>query len=279
MKNILVPVDFSECSMNAAQVALTLASKSGASLVYLHLHTTRSQKRHVPPAGMAGDSEEEKKTIGRIRAQLDQLIKKAEGAGVKAKHVLALTSAEDWIENYIVPFRIDLVVMGTHSSKRLLGKLGSTTLKFIRKTDVPVLVVKRRIVKFGLKQIVFASDFHTDWIKPFRTVLDLVDAWKANLHLLYVCTPYHFVSSREVTANIWRFLHQFRGVTCTTHVYNALDEAVGIQEFSADHNIDLVALTTHGRTGAAHLIHHSIAEGTVRQVDVPVLLINIKKLL
>lgn len=279
MKTILVPVDFSACSMSAAHLALTLASKSGAGLIYLHLHPQKSQKRHVPPAGIEKESQEEKKAVGRIRAQLELLIKKAESAGVKAKQVLALTSDDDWIENYIAPYRVDLVVMGTHSSKKVSGKLGSTTLKFIRKAAVPVLVVKKRIMNFAPRQIVFASDFRTDWIKPFRAALDLVDTWKASLHLLYVCTPYHFVSTRVVKANIRRFLHQFRGIKCTTHVYNALDEESGIQEFVEDNNFDLIALTTHGRTGASHLFHHSIAEETIKHTDKPVLVINIKKFL
>jgi len=48
--------------------------------------------------------------------------------------------------------------------------------------------------------------------------------------------------------------------------------ASAILEYARDHGIDLVALATHGRSGAARILLGSIADKTVRGATMPILL-------
>ena len=47
--------------------------------------------------------------------------------------------------------------------------------------------------------------------------------------------------------------------------------ATGVAEFAAEHGVDLIALSTHGRTGFRHLALGSVAEAILRHSKVPVL--------
>ena len=48
--------------------------------------------------------------------------------------------------------------------------------------------------------------------------------------------------------------------------------AVSILDYARDHTVDLIALETHGRSGAARLVLGSVADKIVRGAGVPVLL-------
>lgn len=52
------------------------------------------------------------------------------------------------------------------------------------------------------------------------------------------------------------------------------DPAQEIVEFVAEEDVDLVAMTTHGRTGLGRLIFGSVAERVLRQVSIPVMLLR-----
>lgn len=48
----------------------------------------------------------------------------------------------------------------------------------------------------------------------------------------------------------------------------------GIVDYAADHNIDLLVIATHGRTGLSHVLLGSVAERIVRESPCPVLTIR-----
>lgn len=275
MKRILVPVDFSEYSFAAANTAVTLAAKAGAEIYFLHIHPVSETRRVMWSEPSA--KEEEVKHVGEVRASLTALVRKAEQKGVKARIELALGDTQTWIENYLKPFDIDLVVMGSRgTSKSRKAVFGSITLEFIRHATVPVLIIKKAADEFDVRRILFASDFEKDLVKPFKTVFELASVWNSHVDLLYVCTPYHFVSTRQITASMKRFMHQFKGVVYTPHVYNATTEEGGIDEFAKDHNVDMIVMTTEGRTGILRLLKPSIAEGLIKRESKPLLIVNIK---
>ena len=54
-------------------------------------------------------------------------------------------------------------------------------------------------------------------------------------------------------------------VDATVDVATGTDPAATIAEYAATHDVDLVAMTTHGRTGLRHLAMGSVAEGLLRR--------------
>jgi len=66
---------------------------------------------------------------------------------------------------------------------------------------------------------------------------------------------------------------QFRA---TTDVISGFS-ATAIVEYAQDHDIDLIVMGTHGRTGMAHLVIGSVAERVVRLASCPVLTVRADK--
>jgi nucleotide-binding universal stress UspA family protein len=66
---------------------------------------------------------------------------------------------------------------------------------------------------------------------------------------------------------------EFKATTDVISGFNAM----AIVEYAQDHDIDLIVMGTHGRTGMAHLIIGSVAERVVRLAHCPVLTVRADK--
>ncbi|MCZ7684405.1 MAG: universal stress protein [Sandaracinaceae bacterium] len=68
---------------------------------------------------------------------------------------------------------------------------------------------------------------------------------------------------------------RFAGVAKTkTALIVSTNAAEGICNYAAKENVDLIVLSTHGRTGLAHLLIGSVAEKVVRHAPCPVLTVR-----
>ena len=73
-----------------------------------------------------------------------------------------------------------------------------------------------------------------------------------------------------------KFAAHYPGNNFTTNIFNAFDEESGILKFSALNNIDLIALTTHGKSGFIQMLSPSVTESLANHSSLPVLSVNVK---
>jgi len=277
MKKILVPIDHSACSDAAAGVAITLAHKAQAEIYFLHLYIDYGGHEHVPHGieKLQVDRHRQNPTVGMIKDKLAKLVAKADALSVKTSPLLIYHDGHERIEDYIKPYNIDFVVMGSHGVRGIKETiLGSNTQRFIRRSPVPVLVVKEQPDDFSIRKIVFVSSFEEDSIKSFEPVNALAKLWNAEIYLLYVNTPYHFMETNESIFEMKRFMHQFPHVAYTSFIYNARDEERGLEEFTKQNPVDVIALGTHGNKGIFRLLSHGVAEAIINHQRKPVLIMN-----
>ena len=132
---ILVPVDGSECSNRALEIAATLIRLKRGKLEILHVTP-------VPPAyekGVPIYSE----TASQVAMERDELRALAvpEGVTYEKHHRLGAPAQE--ILEFAVAKSVELIVMGTHGRKGL-GRLlyGSVAEKVVRHAACPVLTYR-----------------------------------------------------------------------------------------------------------------------------------------
>ena len=86
--------------------------------------------------------------------------------------------------------------MGSKGAKGIKETLvGSNTQKVVEKSKTPVLIIKNRHEKFSLRNVVFASDFPEDVLKPFKKLIEFMDLMGDDIDLLYVNSPEDFEES------------------------------------------------------------------------------------
>jgi nucleotide-binding universal stress UspA family protein len=275
MKKILVPTDFSECAEAATRVALAIAKKADAEISFLHLLADDLEIAHVPVHTLSWSSNDDRTDmLMQASNELKELVLSARKAGIKAKHELVHDKGEGRLEDFIIPLSIDLVVMGSNGARGLKEVfLGSNTERLIWHSPVPVLVIKNEVQKFEIKNMVLVSDFKSDLALPIHEIVKIANLWNSQLHLLYVNTPNHFRETNDVLADMKRLMHLFPSLSYCPHIYDAHDEERGIHQFAKANKIDLIVITTHGRTPFMGLTH-SIAECLINHEQTPVMVVN-----
>ena len=152
-RNILVAIDFSACSIHAAQVAVTLARSSGARLVLLHIRESfvcaDPLLRGASPLDMIALScasavpdelDSPPSLDGRLLALQQEL---AEGASVRVEARLGSGSAAAQIIDVAYEEGSDLIVMGGHGRTGLPRWLmGSVAETVVRHARCPVLTLR-----------------------------------------------------------------------------------------------------------------------------------------
>lgn len=171
---------------------------------------------------------------------------------------------------------IDLVVMGSQGTGGLKEVfLGSNNQRVLRTVSAPVLVVKNEMPA-DLKKIVFAATFKEDVHKAFAKILTFAKVYGSDVHLLYVNMPYNFEDSTTSVQRMQEFAAHYPTHQFKQHIFNAFDEESGIIKFSKINGIDLIATTTHGKSGFMQILSASIIERSANHSSLPILSINLK---
>jgi nucleotide-binding universal stress UspA family protein len=155
LERILVPIDFSDCSLDAVEYAVQVARRSGASIRLFHvlepvsygldfalLHVTkREQMREV------------------IGERLSSLAKALAAAQVPTDVELHGGLPSESILNRAKTMPADLIVMGTHGRRGLSHTLsGSVAEAVLRKSSCPVLTVRSPKFSAGHRRVVPSVD-------------------------------------------------------------------------------------------------------------------------
>ncbi len=142
VKNILVPIDFSENSEKITQYAVMVAQKFAAKLTVLFVAQSFFETNsdffvpHVPIAELEQDIFESSKK------KMALFIEESMDASVSQNSVVLLGDVAQEILNYVEEKKIDMIIMGTHGYKGLDKLLfGSVAEKVVKMSPCPVLTI------------------------------------------------------------------------------------------------------------------------------------------
>ena len=271
MKKILVPVDFSECSEYALEVASNLAKEYNAEIIALHMLMTDS-----PAVSTAKEMPEGMYYIKLAEKRFEEFLDKDFLEGITLIDAVYNCKKVEELNAYALDNDVDLIIMGSHGSSGLSEVfVGSNTEKVVRSSDIPVLVVKKGIRNFKIKNAVFACDFTDENLSAFENAMKLFKSLdNAKVKLLFINLPgQNFRSSKEMEARVREFLFKAAALDQLDNVIYYSDYTVedGIFHYSNKMGVDVIALPTHGRRGLAHFFTSSISEGLVNHSKIPVI--------
>jgi len=275
MKKILVPVDFSEKSEFATNLAARINKKIDCEIHLLHL--VELPKNVVDMvAGSKNSIPEKMLYLRKIRDRLLEFIKNHFPEDNSIHYGIRVKNPFEGILEYSKKISADLIIMGAKGISDFDEILiGSNTEKVVRTSEVPVLVVKKSAEKFKLKSIVFASNFKEENKKMFANFLSFAKEFKSNIKLLKINTPSKFESSANTKQQIEDFLQEFNLPKHSIHVYNDTSVQNGILNFSKEVKADLIAISTHGRSGLSQFFNGSISKSITKNVLRPIITFKI----
>ena len=276
MKRILVPVDFSKEAECAAKVAADIARRTGSEIYLVHM--LELPVTTVDPAEMSSISSEPQ-IIYFMKLARDKFDKFKSLPFLKGLRVIETVQFQHAFSGIIEESKknkIDLIVMGSQGASGLQEMfIGSNTEKVVRRSHIPVLVIKKRVEEFKVDNMIFASDFNKESKTTFHRVIEFAKIFDSKIHLLYVNTIHNFNTTKNLTERIEKFIKDFDFSNYTINIYNDISIEKGILSFGRDINADLIALNTHGRSGLSQLFNGSIGQELANHALRPVITFKI----
>jgi nucleotide-binding universal stress UspA family protein len=282
MIKILVPTDFSAQSKMAMKMAVQLAKRADAQIIFLHVVEEATEGSFnvegVVASGMNWDERLFlKKLIEKGKRELAECVDLASDSDVKAKSEIRMGNAYHGIASIISDHKVDLVVMGTrgHSQMEEL-MIGSTVEKVIRHSQCPVLTVHEKTTTENIKEIVYATSLIKGEEKFAKVVQDVQKILDARVHVVWINTPGIFQSDVSVRKALQEFTSRLKFQNFTINIFNDYSVEEGIIHFADYLNAGMIAMSSHGHTGFAHLIAGSIAEDVTHHSKRPVMVSIVK---
>ncbi len=264
IRNILVPYDFSECATDALRIAANIARSSNATINIVHVYET-----------MTDFHKENQKTREELEAKIKQVPKLDFLQGIELKKfMLRQMSISEIFKNEHLA-HADLVVMGSHGAEGMRSVVGSNTQRIVRNAPMPVLVIKNHREDFRVNDLVFASNFSQADIDKFAVFKPFLDVFKPKVHLVKINTPRNFERSEVSSQAIGKFLATHDLEKFTTTIYNDITIEEGILNFAQSVDTDMIAMSTHGRSGFFSVVTGSITEGVVNHGHYPILSVKL----
>jgi nucleotide-binding universal stress UspA family protein len=275
MKKILVPIDFSKPSEYAARMAAKIAKKTGASITLIHLIELPSgtsdigyRSRFSIPESMLYLRKTKEKVLEFKNSFFPE--------DLTVAYFIKLNNPFDGIIKYADKIDADLILMGSKGHSKFEEiMIGSNTEKIVRSSKIPVIAVKRDSKKFSLKNLVFASNFKEENKEVFIKFLNFANAFNSKIHLLRVNTPSQFERTFTTEQKMKNFIKEYNLPKYSLNIYNDISIEKGIINFSRENKADLIALSTHGRSGISHLFSESVAKNLSKKALKPILTVKI----
>ncbi|GAB3670509.1 universal stress protein [Halopiger thermotolerans] len=278
---ILVPVDGSECADVAVDYAADLARRYDAT-VYV---ATVIDVRFVSAAPQYDNLRSE------ANALVDSVANRLEASGVATTSVVRTSKPYQGVLMVAEEYGADLIVMGTHGRTgvdRYL--LGSVTERVLRRSDVPVLTVRNHEeggVSCPYDDVLVPTDGSEGAAAAYEPAIDLASTYDATLHSLSVIETNALgletapkgsdEGPDEAARTALETVETNASEASVTDVVTEITFGSPYEEILAyvrEHDVDLVVMGTHGRSGIPRYLLGSVAEKLVRTAPVPLMTVR-----
>jgi nucleotide-binding universal stress UspA family protein len=282
-RRMLVPLDGSELAERAIPYAKNLAKTKGGEVILFTASGASVEQLDRP-----------------MKAYLELNAKELKSQGIKASIAIAYGNAADEIIKFADKNKIDLIIISTHGHSGIKRwMLGSVALKVLYGTCTPVLLIKSRAHKMAnleLKKILVPLDGSSFSEASMPYVKELAKETGGEIILLRVSEPpvlpadrspaikpsweeYKDVLMAEIQRQAGEYLEGIKANLGKSGIKARSQAILGkaaesILQVAQKEDINLIAMTTHGRTGVSRWVHGSVASRIVEESLQPVMLIR-----
>ncbi|MEY4110695.1 MAG: hypothetical protein RLZZ46_1050 [Bacteroidota bacterium] len=273
MKNILIPTDFSDVSGSALEYGLQLARHFGAKVILLHAY-------HIPmpvteaPVVLISDEDLRRENLSTLNKFRDKLLLQGIGQGLEIECIVESGFAVDEIPAVAAKSHADLIVMGVSGTGMVDEYLvGSSTSGVIRNTKIPVLVVPRGCSYRKLEHIGLAYDYKGVVDRSrLETLKELCRSFHAHLYVFCMEKEGEKISVDKAVSGL-RLENILQDVQHSLHFPKQDDFVEGINQFAADHALEMVSMLPHKHGILERLLNRSITRKMVFHAQVPLLVV------
>ncbi|HWB24065.1 MAG TPA: universal stress protein [Chitinophagaceae bacterium] len=263
MNKVIVPVDFSETSLNAARYAAALCSGyPGVKIMLYHLSESESDAADAPD-------------------KIDELCKQLSAGtdlSVDGKCVLGHGFVEH-LEILVKSEQADLVVMGITPRSELAQKfVSSNALKMAGTGACPVLIVQETAEYKGLNNVMLASDLqNTYYSTPAESIKKFLATFNPSLHIVNVNSDHYIALTEHHEKEKKALMAHFEEFNPEFYFLRFFDVEEGLHLFAEEKSIDLIISIQRDHPLIERLFKPSQTKNMTYKGNVPVLVVHEEK--
>jgi len=288
LQRILVPIDFSDYSVNACRYAIGLAEKLTAEIKLMHVYynpvinsmpLTDTYYYQVNMDEIIREIEiRAKNNMDEFYKDLKEKLERENIQGVKIDYALISGIASEEIIAECENYNPDLVIIGMKGlGERENDLIGSVTAKIIEDTKVPVLVIPEDSLYQGIAtiNILYATNFDDSDYKALKKLMNIMSPFDFRLNCVHIGTP---------ESNIWdkvkmdslkeKLVSQYKDYEIECFIIEDEDFLNAIQKIVRDKSIDIISMVTHKRNLISKLLNPSIARKVLFHTNIPFLVFH-----
>jgi len=287
INKILVPVDFSSYSLNAACYAAHVAFQKGAELTLIHVYfnpiTNPISYDHFYsfPANVA-------ETLGEIMENAGDMMKEFrtkhsnymvehELNDVQVKTEIIGGIAEEAILDFAESGHYDLMVVGIRGKESSDSWFGSFMTEIINKSSIPVLAIpgNASYKESMFKKLMYATNFDKSDGMAIRKLIEIAMPLDTHISIVHIDetsdNPFvnydlaHFKD--KYVANVGNVEMDFDLIVNKNRVR-------GIEDFILNKEIDIIAVTSHKRNIITSLFKPSLTKELLFRLGIPMLIFH-----
>jgi len=286
---MLVPVDFSPYSLNAACYAAHVAAQKGAEItlvnVYFNPVSNPISYDHFYsfPANVAESISEIVENAGEMmrefKTKLHKYIVENELSVVKVKSELIGGIVEEAILDYADAGHFDLMIIGIRGKETMENWFGSFIGAIINKATIPVLAVPGNALykKTMYKRLMYATNFDKSDGKAIRQLVKIARPLETHISIIHIDdTPDNPFINYDLAHFKEKYIGNIGQVEMDFDLIVNKDRARGIENYIRDHQIDILSVTSHKRNIITSLFKPSLTKELLFLLNIPMLIFHPK---
>ena len=257
MKDFIIPVDFSETSLNAARYAASMLSGKADSRVILY--------------NMFKDEEE----AATATQYLESLKAEFEQKGVSNLEIV-IELGTDLIDNLgrlAYQKTAELIIMGV-SEKDEWHQLftGSKSVTMAEQNVCPVMIIPQMAKYNGITSVALTSDFKdVEGKTPELAIKTVLEIFNPKLHIVNVDNEHYVSLTEEYLTERGKMQKMFAAFNPEFSFIGMNDFYEAIEQFSIDNNIDLIIVIPKNHSFVTSIFSANHTKKLVLRSSVPIL--------
>jgi len=272
MQAMIVPVDFSPISFNAAKFALKMARQTGGKIVLLHAFLSPSA---MPVMGDVELSEEGLWDF--YNDELKQLTEKLEkeDPSVKIEQMQIRGTVTESVSQLADALNSQMIVMGiSGAGKGEIAVFGSNTLRVAEQSHIPVLIVPPGAKFESVSDIGLTTDFkHVEKRIPEKKIEEIIGLFGARLHIMHVDDE-NKNWNEETPLQSGLVESMFQEFHPEYHFINHPNLAKGLSEYAEANSIEMLIAIKGEYNWLQKLFHKDHVKQLALHTRIPLLVIN-----
>jgi nucleotide-binding universal stress UspA family protein len=273
MKNIIVPLDFSTTSVNAAQFGAELAAFYGAELLLYHAYQLPVvlHEFSYPVFDINETQEAAVHELEIIKENIQAKLKMP----LSIKVIAEMAALQEGLAALCDHLKPDLIIMGL-SGKNALTRLivGSNTIKTIQELKYPILVVPPKAEFVPIRKMGFACDYKKiETTTPVSFFKKVVTDFRADLYVLNINRPGLNQTEQTVKEGLvlQELLKEIKPLYNTIEAGDVID---GINWFIEKEKLDWIVVIPKKHPMLQKMFSRSHTKDLLHHTHVPVLCIH-----